>query len=247
MANKDPTTLSLAIGKNDTDIMNWFNMIQHSGQSRSRWVGALLLAYVQGEVVPTGNCLKTSLESLPKPAVKQVASTAPFQLKQSAKKSYGWSHRDVNGDFTVGSSVAIKLSNKKMITALKTVKAGEIPVSYVVRAMIRRGFSGVDRDIMPDSSNIEKYYHRGEFEHYEALMDAQLNGGGILIMPQTRTGEEVSDNPSSIASALPEKSQTLAQKIESVKRTVQEGLPDDAPSDEDEDTQEDYNPFLNFI
>lgn len=184
MEKKDPTNLSLAIGKNDTDIMNWFNMIEKSGQSRSRWVGALLVAYVNGETVNTGNCFHTPLSELPPIAEKADSDTTPFALKKPKAKSYGWGCRDINGEFTVGSSVFIKLSNKKTISALKSVKAGEVPISYVVRAMIRRGFSGGDTVVCPDGQNIEKYYNKDFVQHYEELINQQLNSS-TLTTPAT--------------------------------------------------------------
>lgn len=251
MAEKNPTGLSVFLGKNDTDVMNWFNMIERSGQSRSRWVGALLIAYTQHTTINTGNSIFTPLDQLPPVKETDNSSSAPFSKKGSKKGTYGsWSHKDINGEFTVGSIVFIKLSNKKTIAALKEIQSGEVPASYIARAMIRRGFTGGSAIVLPDPSVIEPFYQDDKVDLYEDIINQQLSEvpstppvKSVAIIEAPPTPQVVSETPNTspitpITNHTPTVEDSHTSQVEPKPGQEEESPPPD---------EEEFNPFLSFI
>ena len=48
------TNIGIYIGEGDKDIAAWFNLLQRSGQSRARWVRALMAANAMGKPLKIG-------------------------------------------------------------------------------------------------------------------------------------------------------------------------------------------------
>lgn len=158
MASNAVSQLTIYISNDDADIAEWLNLIQSQGQSRSRWISALIVAYTRGEVVLTGNIVKKPWENLPPPAeIPKPTSNAPFELKGKSKQQ-AWKVKDINGGFTKGSNVFIRFSNTIATSALNKLREeSRVPISTIPKEMIRMGFSGGTSDYVPDVSIIAKY------------------------------------------------------------------------------------------
>ena len=48
------TNIGIYIGEGDKDIAAWFNLLQRNGQSRARWVRALMAANALGKPLKIG-------------------------------------------------------------------------------------------------------------------------------------------------------------------------------------------------
>ncbi len=156
-------SISVNIGKHDTDIASWFNLLTKTGQSRSMWASALLLAYSQGNYLETGCVLSTSTRFAPSsPIVHQNPSTPSILFgsgnSQQRKKSrkYGWTVKGSSGEFIVGSVITLRLTNKQIIKIYWDLRTNGIPVSILLKDLIRKGLRYGDIEVAPNPLHAKK-------------------------------------------------------------------------------------------
>lgn len=149
-------SISINIGKHDQDIASWFNLLAKSGQSRSMWASALLLAYSQGNYLETGCVLSapepfTNYHQKQQGPQKQAVLLGSGNSQQRKKvRKYGWTVKSSTGEFIIGSVVTLRLTNKNIIAIYWTLREKNIPISMLIKDMIRKGLRYGDIEVAPN-------------------------------------------------------------------------------------------------
>lgn len=157
MPHKNLKNIGLSLRKQDGDLIAWFNEMNRQEQSASRWIGALLVAYVEGELIPTQSA---GTYILPKKevVVESDDELGLFTSKTKAKSvPNSWAVRDSNDDYTYGTVLNFKLTNNKSLEAYRTIKSQDEKISSVIRMMIREGFKESCDDYQQVYSNLTSY------------------------------------------------------------------------------------------
>ena len=156
-------SISINIGKHDNDIASWFNLLTRTTQSRSMWASALLLAYSQGNYLETGCVLSASASSPPPASV--VHQSPPNQallfgtgnsLQKKKGRNYGWTVKGSHGEFIVGSVITLRLTNRQIIQIYWKLRADDIPVSVLLKELIRKGLRYGDIEAAPNPLHAKK-------------------------------------------------------------------------------------------
>lgn len=150
-------SISINIGKHDNDIASWFNLLTKAGQSRSMWANALLLAYSQGKYLETGCVLPPpATPPPPAPVVHQHPSNQALlfgtgnSLQKKKSRKYGWTVKGGHGEFTIGSVITLRLTNKEIIQIYWKLRADNIPISVLLKELIRKGLQYGDIEAAPN-------------------------------------------------------------------------------------------------
>lgn len=156
-------SISINIGKHDNDIASWFNLLTKTGQSRSMWASALLLAYSQGNYLETGCVFLPPAAPSPSPPVVHQSSTNQAllfgtgnSLQKKKRRTYGWTIKGSHGEFTIGSVITLRLTNKQIIQIYWKLRADNIPVSVLLKELIRKGLRYGDIEVAPDPLHAKK-------------------------------------------------------------------------------------------
>ena len=92
------TNIGIYIGEGDKDIAAWFNLLQRSGQSRARWVRALMAANAMGKP------LKIGIVDARAPLIRDGPKKGDYVEPKGGFK-YGWQIRGPDGEFVIGLSL----------------------------------------------------------------------------------------------------------------------------------------------
>ncbi len=154
-------SISINIGKHDSDIASWFNLLTKSGQSRSMWASALLMAYSQGYYLETGCVFATSTASSPPQKQQNISTQAVLlgsgnSLQKRKSRKYGWTVKGTAGEFIIGSVVTLRLTNKHIIEIYWTLRSQKIPISTLLKDMIRKGLRYGDIEVAPNPLDAKK-------------------------------------------------------------------------------------------
>ena len=153
--------ITLYIGKHDEDVARWFNLLMKSGQSRSLWGNALLVAIDQHLTLNLGVITDAPLEQ-DKNAQMENKVQAPVgrsrfggtgtastvAKKNSANR--GWSYRSEEGNLIVGSSFNLRITNRKQVELFHRLKSTGTSLSKQIKAAVREGIRVGKREKPPD-------------------------------------------------------------------------------------------------
>jgi len=154
-------SISINIGKHDRDIADWFNLLAKFGQSRSMWASALLMAYSQGHYLETGCVFATSTATPPPQKQQTISSQAVLlgsgnSLQKRKSRKYGWTVKGSAGEFVIGSVVTLRLTNKHIIEIYWDLRSQKIPISTLLKDMIRKGLRYGDIEVAPNPLHAKK-------------------------------------------------------------------------------------------
>ena len=193
-------SISINIGKHDNDIASWFNLLTKTGQSRSMWASALLLAYSQGNYLKTG-CVIPTPATPPSPA-PTTHQSSPNQallfgtgnsLEKKKRRNYGWTVKGSHGEFTVGSVITLRLTNKRIIQIYWKLRADNIPISVLLKQLIRKGLRYGDIEVAPNPLHAEEVLASCRDTHY-----------ALNLTPFISSSDTVPAKASHIASSSPD-------------------------------------------
>lgn len=172
MVAKDGTiTVSLTVGKKDQDIADWFNMLRREGQSKSMWASALLMAYDQGIVLEAG-CVTTPGENADK--AQSARQNQPqsggnrhhatdmllFGTGKINPKPYrydsGWGNRGANGEYIIGSTITLRITNRKVIKTYWKLVGEGFHISTLMKYTLRAGLRHGPEELPPNPADARK-------------------------------------------------------------------------------------------
>lgn len=167
-----PCNIGLMIGRGDEDIAAWFNLLKEGGQSRSRWISALLVAYKNEEDIDIGSVYIPPVKQNEPPTSPNIdhihtksapnllfgvgnsqhQPTPPNQQITPVKFQYGWHIKGLRGEYIVGSVINVRISKKKAIMVINQVKESGERVATFVKILIRKHLRFEGENRLPDEN-----------------------------------------------------------------------------------------------
>ena len=128
-------TIGIRIGKEDDDVLNWFNMLRENGLSLSLWVSQLIMAYVNNVEIDIG-----TIESKKQPTVNTTigAPGIMFGVGSSASSDKQLPKKKSKAPYKENDLIQIRIYNKNAEYALKALRERGQASATVIKRLIRR-------------------------------------------------------------------------------------------------------------
>ena len=136
------TNIGIYIGEGDKDIAAWFNLLQRSGQSRARWVRALMAANALGKP------LKIGIVDTRAPLIRAGPQKGDHVEPKGGFK-YGWQIRGPEGEFVIGSVVNLSIRGDEARDLLDEAWSNGHMLAPFVKSLIRGSLKFGDKEIPP--------------------------------------------------------------------------------------------------
>lgn len=136
------TNIGIYIGEGDKDIAAWFNLLQRSGQSRARWVRALMAANAMGKP------LKIGIVDARAPLIRDGPKKGDYVEPKGGFK-YGWQIRGPDGEFVIGSVVNLSIRGDEARDLLDQAWTNGHMLAPFVKSLIRGSLKFGDKEIPP--------------------------------------------------------------------------------------------------
>lgn len=136
------TNIGIYIGEGDKDIAAWFNLLQRSGQSRARWVRALMAANALGKP------LKIGIVDTRAPLIRDGPQKGDHVEPKGGFK-YGWQIRGPEGEFVIGSVVNLSIRGDEARDLLDEAWSNGHMLAPFVKSLIRGSLKFGDKEIPP--------------------------------------------------------------------------------------------------
>lgn len=171
LSSKGSITVSVNIGKGDTEIAAWFNMLRESGQSKSMWASAILLAYEKGELLDLGSISIESAEALRKRRKASALAGGSALMygtgnisSRPRRLDAGWGNRGPNGEYIIGSTITVRLSNREAVKEYWKLREEGYHISTLLKDVIRQGLSRGDAPFPPDPAQAAAWLHQPQIK-----------------------------------------------------------------------------------
>lgn len=136
------TNIGIYIGEGDKDIAAWFNLLQRSGQSRARWVRALMAANALGKP------LKIGIVDARAPLIRDGPQKGDHVEPKGGFK-YGWQIRGPDGEFVIGSVINLSIRGDEARDLLDEAWSNGHMLAPFVKSLIRSSLKFGDKEIPP--------------------------------------------------------------------------------------------------
>lgn len=136
------TNVGIYIGEGDKDIAAWFNLLQRSGQSRARWVRALMAANALGKP------LKIGIVDARAPLIRDGPQKGDYVEPKGGFK-YGWQIRGPDGEFVIGSVINLSIRGDEARDLLDEAWSNGHMLAPFVKSLIRNSLKFGDKEIPP--------------------------------------------------------------------------------------------------
>lgn len=145
------TNIGIYISADDKDIAAWFNLLQRSHQSRSKWVCGLLAAYSMGKTLQIGIVDRKA------PLIRDGAE-AGDTVTPTGQFHYGWHIRGPNREFVIGSVVSVTIRNSEVQDVLDEAWANGHKLATFIKALIRSNLKTGEKDVPPKSDALRRLW-----------------------------------------------------------------------------------------
>ena len=131
-------TIGIRIGKEDDDVLNWFNMLRENGLSLSLWVSQLIMAYVNNVEIDIGTIAVKKRTTGNVTTNTSNTTGIMFGVGSSASSDKQLPKKKSKAPYKENDLIQIRIYNKNAEYALKALRERGQASATVIKRLIRR-------------------------------------------------------------------------------------------------------------
>lgn len=143
--------IGIYIGEDDKDIAAWFNLLQRSGQSRSKWVRGLLAAYALGKPLQIGIIDRRA------PLIRDGPMSGDT-VSPEGRFHHGWHVRGPNREYVIGSVINVSVESSDIQDVLDEAWENGHRRAPFVKSLIRGSLKVGDKDVPPKPDTLRRVW-----------------------------------------------------------------------------------------
>lgn len=131
-------TIGIRIGKEDDDVLNWFNMLRENGLSLSLWVSQLIMAYVNDVEIDIGTIAVKKQTTGNVTTNTSNTTGIMFGVGSSASSDKQLPKKKSKAPYKENDLIQIRIYNKNAEYALRALRERGQASATVIKRLIRR-------------------------------------------------------------------------------------------------------------
>jgi len=165
-------SISIALTKKDSDIIEWLNMLQENQLNPATWVQAVLLAEVAGQDIDVGGVYVVA----PKKKTASLGLFGDDTVQKQVSTIYGWHIRGFDGAYVPGSVFNITVTRPIIAYVIENYLCGRRTISRYMKAVLRKHIRRLPSlpNEPPKFLNVEDIFFL--YERYFPKFDARKYG-----------------------------------------------------------------------